>query len=109
MDNLRREELRQLWDNESESPETMEWRDSLTPEELDYVTSLDKRYRNGLLAIASAILVREKVRAQFSHAEILELETIYDHCRLQLRDGRLFLARLDRDRNLRLDEIDGVC
>ena len=109
MDNLRIEEIRRHWDRESENPESMEWRNDLTPEELDYVTAMDKSYRSGMLAMASAILVREKVHAQFSPREILELETVRDHCRLRLRDGRLFLARLDRDRNLRLDEIDGVC
>ena len=42
------------------------------------------------MAICSAILVREEVRAQFHPEEIVELETI-------------------RDCTLRLDEIDGVC
>lgn len=109
MDNLRIEELRQLWDAESEAPETQEWRDDLTPEELDYVSGLDGSFRRGFLAMASAILVREKVRKRFSPMEIQELETVRDHCRLTLRDGRMFLARLDADRFLRLDEIDGVC
>lgn len=109
MDNLRIEEIRQLWDAESEAPETQEWRDSLTPEELDYVSGLDRSFRKGFLAMASAILVREKVRRQFRPQEIVELETVYDHCRLRLRDGRTLLARLDADRALQLDEIDGVC
>ena len=61
------------------------------------------------MAICSAILVREEVRARFHPEEIVELETIRDHCRVRLRDGSLYLARMGRDCTLRLDEIDGVC
>ena len=109
MDNLRIEELRKLWNSETEFPDTQDWRDDLTPEELDYVSGLDKNYRHGILAMASAILVRKKVRQRFSPSEIQELETIHDHCRLRLKDGQMFLAWLDQHHNLRLDEIDGVC
>ena len=107
MDEIRREHLFDSWNKEPRQGE--DWREDLTPEELDYVSGLDRNYNRGILALASAILVREKVRAQFSPGEILELETIYDHCRLRLRSGQMYLARLDRNRDLRLDEIDGVC
>ena len=54
-------------------------------------------------------LIREKIRAQYSPAEIMELEGFGDHCRLRLRDGSLFLANLNNDNSLRLTEIDEVC
>ncbi len=109
MDEMRREELRRRLGRETNAPESREWRDDLTPEELEYVNQLDDPYVSGVAAICSAILVRERVRARFCPEEVAEIETIYDHCRVRLRDGRLYLARLDRDNRLRLDEIDGVC
>ena len=109
MDHLRIEELRELWNYENEDPETQDWRDSLTAEELAYVSSLDRNYRRGISALASAILVREAVREQFAPEEILELETVRGHdsahCRLRLRDGRLFRAWLDTDGRLRLSHL----
>lgn len=109
MDDIRREHLFENWNQETNDPESQEWRDDLTPEELEYVNQLDDRYSSGVLAICSAILVREKVRERYRPEEIAELETIRDHCRVRLRDGTMYLARLGRDRSLRLDEIDGVC
>lgn len=32
-----------------------------------------------------------------------------DAYKVQMRDGRMLLARLDEDNRLQLDEIDGVC
>ena len=109
MDDNRREQLRQRLYQETNDPETQEWRDDLTPEELEYVEQLDDQYVTNVVAICSAILVREQVRDRFRREEIAELETIRDHCRLRLRVGSLYLARLGRDNRLRLDEIDGVC
>lgn len=109
MDDNRREELRARLGQETNDPESQEWREDLTPEELEYVEQLDDQYVSGVAAICSAILVREQVRARFRQEEIAELETIRDHCRLQLRDGRMYIARLGRDNQLKLDEIDGVC
>ena len=109
MDDERREYIRELFYQETDEPESQEWRDELTPEELEYVGQLDAQYVPGSLAICSAILVREKVRARFRPEEIAEVETIREHCRVRLRDGTMYLARLGRDRSLRLDEIDGVC
>lgn len=107
MDNLRREQLTANWENECGGDES--WREDLTPEELDFIANLDNAYHRGTLAMASAILIREEVRARFRPSEILELETVFDHCRLRLRSGGLFLARLNADHSLRLDEIDEVC
>ncbi|MBD5169264.1 MAG: hypothetical protein HDT20_03970 [Oscillibacter sp.] len=109
MDDNRREQLRQRLYQETNDPATQEWRDDLTPEELEYVEQIDDQYTSGIAAICSAILVREQVRDRFRREEIAELETIRDHCRLRLRDGTMYLARLGRDNRLRLDEIDGVC
>lgn len=109
MDDNRREELRARLGRETNDPESQEWRKDLTPEELEYVEQLDDQYVTGIAAMCSAILVREQIRARFRQEEIEELETIRDHCRLRLRDGRLYIARLGRDNRLKLDEIDGVC
>ncbi len=109
MDDVRREYIRDRFYQETNEPESQEWRDELTPEELEYVSQLDVRHESSVLVMCSAILVREEVRARFRPEEITELETIQDHCRVRLRDGTMYLARLDRDCSLRLDEIDGVC
>lgn len=109
MDEIRREQLLENWDHETEAPETMEWRDDLTPEELEYIAQLDGQYDRGVCSLAMAILTREKVREKYGPAEIRELKAVGDHCMLWLRDGRLFLARLGRDQELLLDEVDGVC
>lgn len=101
MDELRKKELRENWSSETSEV----WRKELTPEELDYVAGLDRDYDRGILALCSAILVREKVRAQYTAEEILELKTVYDRCRVCLRDGRILLASLNRDGSLRLDEM----
>ena len=109
MDNERIEYIRSQFYQETNDPESQEWRDELTPEELEYVERLDDRYEAGIAAMCSAILVIEKVQERYPPEEIAELETIRDHCRVKLRDGTMYLARLGRDNSLRLDEIDGVC
>ena len=109
MDDERREYIRDRFYQETNEPESQEWRDDLTPEELEYVSRLDDRYESGYLAICSANLVHDLLRERFRPEEIAELETVRDHCRVRLRDGTMYLARLGRDRSLRLDEIDGVC
>lgn len=109
MDDERREYIRDRLHQETNEPESREWRDELTPEELEYAAQLDEQYETIVTATYSAILVREQVRARYRPQEIAELETIRDHCRLRLRDGTMYLARLGRDGALRLDEIDGVC
>ena len=109
MDDIRREQLLDNWNHETEAPETMEWRDNLTPEELEYVAQLDGIYSRGSCSIETAILTMEKVQARYGPAEIRELKAVGGHCMLWLRDGRLFLARLSRERELLLDLIDEVC
>lgn len=106
MSAMRKEEL---WSQETNEEWTQEWRDDLTAEELDYIAGLDRDYQRGVMAICSAILVREKVRIQFAPQEIAELQTVYDHCWLRLRDGRTMLARLASDGTLQLDELSAVC
>lgn len=63
MDELRKKELRENWSSETSKPRTQEWREELGPEERAYVSGLDRDYDRGILALCSAILVREKVRA----------------------------------------------
>ena len=109
MDNLRREQLFHNWNTETDDPETTEWRDELTLEELEYIAQLDEGYRRGMLCMCQVILIREEIRRRFHPQEILELEAVRDHCRLRLRDGRLFLARWTSQGQLRLDEIEEAC
>lgn len=105
----RREELYELWSSETEDPETQEWRENLSLEELDAVAQWDLGYARGLHRAASTILIRQLIRDRYPAREIRALENIGDHCRLQLRDGSLYLARLTRDRQLQLDAIDPAC
>ena len=109
MDEIRREQLWESWNHENDDPESEDWRLDLTPEELEYVEQLDDSYTNGIRQLCTAILVRERIRDRYSPAEILSLETVGDHCRLWLRDGTAYLARLAGDGTLRLDELDPAC
>ncbi len=108
MDELCKTRLKDNWTHETSDPQTQAWREELEPEERAYVAGLDRDYDRGVLAICSAILVREKVRTRYRPEEILELETVYDHCRLRLRDGRTLLARLGRGNSLQLTEVQAV-
>ena len=47
MDNERREYIRDRFYQETNEPESQEWRDDLTPEELEYVGQLDDQYDSG--------------------------------------------------------------
>ena len=62
MDETRREQLYNNRNHETDDPETQEWRDELTAEELEYVDQLDNSYVTGVQRICTAILVRERVR-----------------------------------------------
>ena len=109
MDNERRLQILENLSSETNEAWTQEWREELTPEERDFVAREDERYCDGVQAICTAILIRERVRQRFQLQEIEELTTIYDHCRLRLRDGRMFLARLGKGGGLILDEIEEAC
>lgn len=109
MDNERREELFCLWCDEPSDPEDMEWREALTPEELDQVAQWDMGYAQGVNTLCTRILIRDQIRSRYLRREIAELEAVGNHYRLRLRDGSLYLARLTADGELRLDAIDAVC
>lgn len=109
MDEVRREQLLDSWNYETDAPETQEWREDLTPEELEYVDRLDNNFVAGVRNICTAILVRERIREHYGPKDIQELETIGDCCRLWLRDGSMYLPRLAGDGSLRLDPIDTTC
>lgn len=109
MDNERREQILDNLFSETNDSSTQEWRQDLTPEELDFVAAEDEDYCLGVQSICTAILIRERIRQRFQPREIEELTTIYDHCRLRLRDGRLFHARLSSAGGLLLDEVDAIC
>lgn len=65
MDDYRMEELRARLGQETNDPESQEWREDLTPEELEYVEQLDDPYASVVLADFSAFLVLEQVRERF--------------------------------------------
>ena len=105
MDKDRKAHIDWCLDSETSDPETQEWREDLTDEARSFVDSLDDRYISGIAAMCSAVLVRERVRARFSPEEIKELETVYDHCVLRTRSGRQYIARLDKDGQIVLEEV----
>ncbi len=109
MDNERREELYRLWSEETNEAESLEWRQELSPEELDLVAQWDIGFPQGVNTLCTRLLIRDKIRGRYSRKEIAELEAVGGHYRLRLRDGSLYLARLAQDGALRLDPIDEAC
>lgn len=47
----REEELIWLWDNETEEPETQEWREDLTADEAVYVEQWEKQFAIGIRSL----------------------------------------------------------
>lgn len=107
MDKTRKREIDRYLAHETNALESQEWREELTEEESAYVQARDKHYERGVAALCSAILVRERVRQRYRPEEIAELKTVYDHCRLRLRSGEVFLARWVPAGGLRLEKIVG--
>lgn len=54
-------------------------------------------------------LLQKAVLQEFGPKSIRDLIDGTDSVTVALRDGRLILARLDREGSLRLDEIDEAC
>ena len=107
MGKTRKREIDRYMAHETNAPESQEWREDLTEEESAYVQARDKHYERGIAAMCSAILVRERVQQRYRPEEIAELKTVYDHCRLRLRSGEVFLARWAPAGGLRLEKIVG--
>ena len=103
MDKARKAQIDWCLNNETNDPETQEWRDELTPEEQAYVDREDDRYEHAIAAMCSAILVMEQLRKKYQPEELLELKTFGDHCRVRLRSGEQYMARLGRDGGLVLE------
>lgn len=59
----REDQLNYFWENETNDPDTSEWRDELTPEEMALVNEWDDRYESGLLAISRDVLKMERQKA----------------------------------------------
>ena len=89
--------------NETNDPETQEWRDGLTPEEQAYVDQQDDHFERAIAAMCSARLVVERLRKKYKPEELLELKTFGDHCRVRLRSGEQYMARLGKDGGLVLE------
>lgn len=100
----RREGLYRLWSEETEAPETQEWRDDLTPAEAAYVATLDRGYRAGWSQITTAILVMESIYRDFPMRQIREISRRGCRCRLELVDGRVFDCGMDADRKIHYTE-----
>lgn len=105
MDELRREDLAGLWNDE----EDQEWREELTAEERDYLAGLDKQYRRGMLRMCEDALTLDLIRRRFKPREIAELRALRGHCRLRLKSGQMYNARLSKARTLILEPVDPVC
>ena len=58
----RRDFLDYLWGEETNDPETWEWRDDLNAEELALVESWDQAYAQGVGTLVTDILAMEKGR-----------------------------------------------
>lgn len=52
----RQEEMRELWNGESNDPETQDWRDELTANEAELVKTWDNLYESGVIRVGRAIL-----------------------------------------------------
>lgn len=100
----RRDSLFWLWNEETEDPETLEWREDLTPEEAAYVASLDRGYQTGCTQIATAILVMEDIYRDFPLRQIRQITRQGCRCRLELTDGRVFDCGMDADRKIHYTE-----
>ena len=93
----RKESLFQLWNTETDDPETMEWRDNLTPVEEIYGESLDRGFTVGCRQISTVILIMEDIYRAFPMSSIREITRRGSHCRLELKDGRFFDCWLDKN------------
>ena len=106
MDNDRREELVQLWGDETSEELARDWREDLTAEERDFVAGLDESYRRGTRQLCACIVIRDKLRRRYGPGQIRELRSLGDCCRLELRDGRTYLVRLDSRQRLQFQAVD---
>lgn len=64
IDQKRLRELEDLYWNETEDPETWDWRDDLTTEEDELIKAWEKKTETGFLKICKDILENEKKRAE---------------------------------------------
>jgi hypothetical protein len=103
MDKERKAQIDWCLNNETNAPETQEWRDELTPEEQEYVDQQDNHFERAIAAMCSARLVVERLRKKYKPEELLELKTFGDHCRVRLRSGEQYMARLGKDGGLVLE------
>ena len=60
--------------------------------------------------LSKRALILKEIFRQLEPGSFLDIVSAPpDAYKVLMRDGRMLLARLDQHRNLRLDEIDGVC
>ena len=69
----RYEFLSWAWGEESDDPETQEWREELTPEEQAVVASWDKAFNDGVKSLCHQILNHECVIATKPYDPFLEV------------------------------------
>ena len=85
MDKERKAQIDWCLNNETNAPETQEWRDELTPEEQEYVDQQDDHFERAIAAMCSARLVVERLRKKYK------------------RSGEQYMARLGKDGGLVLE------
>ena len=103
MDKERKAQIDWCLNNETNAPETQEWRDGLTPEEQAYVDQQGNHFERAIAAMCCARLVVERLRKKYKPEELLELKTFGDHCRVRLHSGEQYMARLGKDGGLVLE------
>ena len=62
-----------------------------------------------MLRLCEDALTLDLIRHRFKPKEIVELKAMRGHCRLRLRSGDLYNARLSKERTLLLEAVDPVC
>ena len=73
------------------------------------LAGLDKQYNRGMLRMCENIITMELIRRRFKPREISEVTSLPGHCRLRLRTGELYNARLSKQHTLLLEAVDPVC
>ena len=100
----RRAELRHLWGEETNEEGTRAWRDELTLSERAFVARLDRNMAIGCGKMATIILIMDDIYRIFPLAHIQEISHHDTHCRLVLKDGRVFDCWMDRNNRIQYRE-----
>lgn len=109
MESERKNELYRLWCEETNEPETREWRTELNNEEQELVAQWEAGYFKAVDQQIARSLLRDQIRERFQRKDIAELEVVGKRYRLRLKTGELYIASLTQDYQLQLDSVDEAC